>query len=103
MAFRIEFSESAEREADEILSWLIERHAGETGYRWFLGMHTAIMSLASLPRRCARAPESPGFPFEVRQLLYGRKPHVYRILFTIEEDTVYILHIRRPRQKPIEP
>lgn len=103
MAFQIEFSEDAEREADEILSWLIQRHVGEIGYRWFLGMHVAIMSLRSLPGRCGVAPESSRFPFEVRQLLYGRKPHVYRILFTIEGDIVYILHIRRPGQKPLEP
>ena len=49
------------------------------------------------------APESSRFPFEVRQLLYGRKPHVYRILFTIEGDTVHVLHIRRPRQQLLKP
>jgi mRNA-degrading endonuclease RelE of RelBE toxin-antitoxin system len=31
-------------------------------------------------------------------LLYGKKPHVYRIVYEIEEDTstVYVLHIRVP-------
>jgi hypothetical protein len=41
------------------------------------------------------------FPFEVRQLLYGRKPHAYRILFTITANTVVILHIRHARQRPV--
>ena len=40
------------------------------------------------------APEDAEFPFQVRELLYGRKPHLYGVLFTIEGDTVVILHIR---------
>ena len=64
-------------------------------------MEDAIASLATFPKRCPIAPESARFPFEVRQLLYGRKPHVYRILFTIENNTVNVLHIRHGRRKPI--
>jgi hypothetical protein len=41
------------------------------------------------------------FPFEVRRLLYGRKPHAYGVLFTIEGDTVSVLHIRHGRRQPI--
>jgi plasmid stabilization system protein ParE len=58
----------------------------------------AIASLATFPERCPLAPEAVGLHFEVRQFLYGRKPHVYRILFTIEGDTVNILHIRHGRR-----
>lgn len=61
----------------------------------------AIASLATFPKRCPLAPETVSFPFEVRQLLYGRKPHVYRILFTIEGDTVNVLHIRHGRRRPM--
>jgi plasmid stabilization system protein ParE len=68
---------------------------------WFLALEEAIASLANFPQRCPLAPENAEFPFEVRQLLYGRKPHVYRILFTlVESDTVYILHIRHGRRMP---
>jgi hypothetical protein len=37
----------------------------------------------------------------VRHLLYGRRPHVYRILFTIESDVVQVLHIRHGRRRPV--
>ena len=102
MTYRVEISAAAERDANAILEWLISEHAGETGLRWFFGMQETILSLAQYPQRCQTAPESSRFPFEVRQLLYGRKPHVYRILFTIEEDTVHVLHIRRPRQQHLD-
>jgi toxin ParE1/3/4 len=101
MAFRVETSAQAENDADAILEWLLAQHAGEAGMRWFLALEDAIASLATFPERCPLAPETVRFPFEVRQLLYGRKPHVYRILFTIEGDTVNVLHIRHGRRKPV--
>ena len=98
MIFRVETTPSAEREAEAILEWLLDHQAGETGLRWFLNLEQAIQSLSHFPERCSVAPENEQFPFEVRQLLYGRRPHVYRILFTIEQDTVYVLHIRHGRR-----
>ena len=51
--------------------------------------------------RCAVAwpPESRDSP--VRQLLYGRKPHVYRILFAVDGDLVQVLHVRHARRRPL--
>jgi plasmid stabilization system protein ParE len=89
----------AESDANSILEWLLSEHAGETGIRWFLALDDAIASLARFPERCPLAPEAGRFPFEVRQLLYGRKPHMYRILFTIDGETVKILHIRHVRRE----
>jgi hypothetical protein len=34
----------------------------------------------------------------MRQLLYGHKPHMYRILFTVKGDVVYVLRIRHGRR-----
>ncbi|MGH2410959.1 MAG: type II toxin-antitoxin system RelE/ParE family toxin [Chloroflexota bacterium] len=100
MAFRVETSAAAEADAEEVLAWLLSQDAGDTGLRWFLALENAIASLATFPERCPLAPENASFPFEVRHLLYGRKPHVYRILFTIEGDTVHALHLRHGRRKP---
>jgi plasmid stabilization system protein ParE len=101
MTFRVETTVEAEQDADNILAWLLSEHAGETGIRWFAALQDVVASLAELPLRCPLAPENAVFPFEVRHLLYGRKPHVYRILFTIEDQTVYVLHIRHGRRQPL--
>jgi plasmid stabilization system protein ParE len=86
MAFLVETTPESERDAEAILEWLFSQHAGDTGIRWFLALEDAIASLAIAPARCPLAPENADFPFEVRHLLYGRRPHVYRILFTIQGD-----------------
>jgi len=47
--FRVETTPSAEREAQAILEWLLDRQAGETGLRWFLNLEQAIQSLSHSP------------------------------------------------------
>jgi len=88
MTFRVEVTAEAEGEADAILEWLVSHQAGNTGTHWFKALEDAIASLAKFPRRCALAPE--------------HKPHVYRILFTIEGDSVFVLHIRHGRRQPLK-
>jgi plasmid stabilization system protein ParE len=101
MAFRVEITEEAERDAHGILDWLISQHAGRDGLRWFQGLEEAIASLTTFPERCPLAPENEAFPFEVRHLLYGRRPHVYRVIFKVEGETVYVLHIWHGRRQPV--
>lgn len=103
MILRVELSAKPEDDGEAILKWLLEQNAGDAGIRWLVGMQKQIASLDSFPHRCSLAPESSRFPFEVRHLLYGRKPRVYRILFTVDGDAVRILHIRRPGQQPSNP
>ncbi len=102
MTFRVELTAQAERDAGEILEWLSSQQAGDAGIRWFLELENAIASLGEFPERCSMAPENVVFPFDVHQLLYGRRPHIYRILFTIQGDVVYVLHIRHGSRRPIK-
>src|SRR5271169_4285694 len=101
MAFRVRTTAKAKRNLDEILERLLSQEAGETERRWFQGLHRAVATLADSPQRCALAPENAVFPFEVRHLLYGRKPHVYRIIFTLEGNIGSVLHVRHGRRQPI--
>jgi len=100
MAFRVELSEQAQRDISAIYDWLRSQQAGDAGERWFHALRTAIGSLADIPGRCPLAAEDRDAPVEVRQLLYGRLPHTYRILFTIKGDVVQVLHVRHARRRP---
>ncbi len=100
MAYRVLQTDESHRDLARILDWLLEQHAGETGLRWFDRLQTAMETLSEHPLRCGLAPESKEFGIEVRQLIYGRKPHSYRVLFTIEDESVVILNIRHGRRLP---
>lgn len=102
MTFRVETTAAAEQDADAVLEWLLSQHAGDAGMRWFMALQDAIASLAEFPERCPLSSENAVFPFEVRHLLYGHPPHVYRVLFTIEGKTVYVLHIRHGRRQRLK-
>jgi len=62
--------------------------------RWFDGISTHILKLADFPTRWPLAPESREFSVEIRQTIYGKRRGRYRVLFTVKNETVYVLHIR---------
>ena len=98
MNYGVIIQPDAQREIEESYAWLIPR-SPQNAPRWLDGLNQAVQSLQQLPQRCPLAPENDAFDYEVRQLLYGKRPGVYRILFTIHEDFVHILHIRHAARK----
>ena len=60
-----------------------------------------VATLQEMPLRCALAPENDTFTEEIHQLIYGKSRNKYRILFTLREDTVFILHVRHTSQAPL--
>jgi hypothetical protein len=55
----------------------------------------ALGTLSYLPLKCGLAPENGLDGEEIRQLLFGKRPRVFRALFAIAGDEVRVLHIRR--------
>lgn len=69
--------------------------APSTAERWLSRFESALESLSRHPERCGLAPENDAVAPLIRQLLFGRGVRIFRVLFTIREDEVQILHIRR--------
>lgn len=65
---------------------------------WYHGMRAAIRDLAVSAQRCGPAYEDRFFREHIRQRLYDS----YKVLFTIRDDIVHILHIRHQSQDPDE-
>jgi hypothetical protein len=59
--------------------------APQQGAKWFNGLERAVLSLDQHPKRCPVAPASIDPDQPVRVLSYGRKPHVYRVFFTVDD------------------
>jgi plasmid stabilization system protein ParE len=84
-------------------TYIEQQQSTEAAHTWAVGLMDAINSLKTMPRRCHVARENDSFPYEIRQLLYGKGWRAYRILFTIQEDAVSVLHIRHSAQDDIKP
>lgn len=73
--------------------WIAERDS-DAADRWFNSLYNTIGSLELFPERCPLAPESSFFNREIRETFHGRRQHKYRILFTVTEAEVHVLHVR---------
>jgi len=100
MTYRVEFTDSAAEEAEAAYAW-IRKQSPSAAARWFNGLADLVESLETFPRRSSVAPESNEAPEEIRQVLYGKRPHVYRILFIIRKRVVYVIHIRHGARQPL--
>jgi len=91
MAYLIRVMPRAARDLLSIYNQ-IDGAGSEAARKWYRGLREAIRSLGAMPHRCPEAPEDRS----LRHLLYGDRPHVYRVIYrTIEEKKlVEVLHIR---------
>src|SRR5262249_56210476 len=102
MTYRVIIEAPAQADMQEAYRW-IAQESSERAARWYNGLVDVITSLAMLPERCPFAPENAFFPEDIRQLLYGKRSGVYRILFTVAEDTLHLLPLPPSPTRPPHP
>jgi len=102
LKYDVRLTDKAEADIDAALGWLHEQGATVTTERWFARLMTMIGRLETRPERCAIAFESEDLG-EVRELLFGKRAGVYRILFRIEGRNVHILRIWHGARNRLSP
>jgi len=93
MNYRVVIETRAIRDIDEATGW-ITAQSPDAAERWFNAIEAEIRSLARFPERCPRAREDGRFKHELRQLVFGRRHGRYRVIFTLHEGKVHVLHVR---------
>ena len=101
MKFQVLVTERAERELNEATDYIAEQ-APNAAQRWHHGFIFALQSLRENPTRCSKARENERFPFDLYQLLYGRR-NSYRAVFTVHNGDVAILSIRHVARRDLRP
>lgn len=91
MAYRVKIMPRAQRDLIGIYGW-IGADASDAALAWYRGLRDAIRTLKNIPNRCAVTPEDD----TLRHLLYGNKPHIYRVIYRVleKQKQVDVLHIR---------
>jgi plasmid stabilization system protein ParE len=98
MPFTVRVLPSARRDLFLRVENLARHVTRASATRWLAGIYRSILSLEENPLRCALAEDATGDELELRVLHYGRKPNVYRILFSIHESVVSIHRVRHAAQ-----
>jgi plasmid stabilization system protein ParE len=96
---RVVVTQRAAAQLNATADWIAER-APATAEKWFAEFAAKLKTLDSSPERCPRARESRQMPFELRELLIGRRRQ-WRVLFTIREDIVLVMAIRHAAQNDV--
>jgi plasmid stabilization system protein ParE len=96
MSFSVVIARKAAREIEAQYHWLAARSEAAAN-RWRDSMLEAIRTLEEDAQRCPEASEAE-YHEGLRQLLHGKRRHVYRILFEIRGQTVVVLRVRHSAQ-----
>jgi plasmid stabilization system protein ParE len=86
--FRVEITRTAEQDITEIFEYISHDSPARAG-RFILALESHTKTLESFPQRCPLIPEAKHFALTYRHLIHGD----YRIIFRIENSTVYILRM----------
>ena len=91
MAYLVNITLRAERDF-ALLYDDIDVGESDAALKWYRGLKQAVLSLEEHPGRCPVTPEKK----QLRHLLYGNKPHVYRVIYRVleKQKQVDVLHIR---------
>ena len=99
-AYRVDLTDRAARDLRQLYQSIDADSSGQAR-AWFNGLERMILSLDQNPARGAVIREDAN----LRQLLYGRRRYVYRIIYAIDESgsVVTVLHIRRGAREAFRP
>lgn len=98
MSYQVVTLPQAEKDIRDAVRWMAQ-HTPKKSTEWGFDAVKAIRSLSTFPARCPFAPERQTFGLEIRHLIFGK----YRILFIIEDETVYVLRVRHSAQDVLRP
>ena len=93
MSYEVIIDEEAEADLKNAAGWMAQ-YSPEKVTIWYFDILAAIDSLEGFPFRCPLAPESKTLSAVIRHLIIGK----YRILFTVIDETVFVLRIQHGAQ-----
>jgi len=99
--YEVRFTRRALADVDAALAWLSSRSASAA--LWRAGLIGRVAALEQSPDRYPAADEAADVGMDLRELLYGRRRGVYRILFTIDGSVVHIHRVRHAAQDRLRP
>jgi plasmid stabilization system protein ParE len=89
--YAVIFEQSAQADLRKSYDWGYSAWGKRAAQKWARDLRNAVLKqLGVAPRAFPLAPESDEFVEEIRQMVVGR----YRLLFTINNRTVHVLHVR---------
>lgn len=102
--FSVVILPKAEEDIERNARWWAENHDVDQAVKWFFAVRDQILSLKQQPESHGLSAENFDFPYDIRDKLIGlgARPS-YRAVFTIRDETVYVLAVLRSSQDVLHP
>lgn len=100
MKFDVVVHRHARQDIAEAHGWLSKR-APAAADKWLDRLQLSIKTLEVRPDRCSIVAERRRLSVDARELLFGRKPFVFRIIFVVDGERVRVLRVRRGQRRPL--
>jgi plasmid stabilization system protein ParE len=101
MQYRVIMSPEAKADLKGAHRYIRDR-APQAAKDWLRDVRSSIRTLSRFPERCPMAPESTFLQRPIRQLFFGKGSRgTYRILFTVTEKSVNVIHVRHGSMLPL--
>jgi toxin ParE1/3/4 len=100
MAYLVNITSRAERDLAHLYG-KINAEYSDAALKCYRGLKAAILTLEEHPSRCPVTRKSD----KLRHLLYGNKPHIYRVIYRVleKQKEVEVLHIRHGARRKLKP
>ena len=104
MKYRLTILPQAKADVRRNAEWWAQHHSAEQAARWLDTIQSQLESIVDFPESHSLSAENDEFPYEIRDKLLGlgSRPG-YRAVFTIKDDTVIVLTVRRSAQDVLRP
>jgi plasmid stabilization system protein ParE len=107
MAYRVDLTPQAVSDIEAALQYIGQAAPARLN-RWLLGLMDSVHLLEDMPARFPVAPEGEDLGKEIRQVLYGKRTGIYRIVFRIYENApcegvVRVLSVRHGARDRLRP
>lgn len=103
MSYTVRELPKAVQDKESIFRWLHQR-SPSGAIAWLQAYDELLDRLTLDAASFGLAPESAHCDMDVRQALFKtRRGRVYRTLFSLENEEVFVLRVRGPGQAPISP
>jgi plasmid stabilization system protein ParE len=104
MTYQILILPQAHLDINRNAEWWADHHSIDQAERWADAVYDQIETLDRSPESYAISAENETFSVEIRDKLVGLGRHPnYRAIFTVLENVVYVLAVRRAAQDAFRP
>jgi plasmid stabilization system protein ParE len=103
VVYHVQLLRRAYADLDGLFAFISRSVNAASATKWRNGLMAKVDTLAQNPERYPLADDAADLGLELREMLYGRHRHIYRILFTIDGQTVNIHRVRHAAQDRLSP